>query len=117
MTANRGDVIVLPQQTAPNSLGFRSLCAGDSPFALFGKQFEIQLNGLILMLEHMNLMLAAATDAASASQKRCLSKQGRLNRERIKPCHVLRGIDPLDIKIIGLGNHGARIVSLRFRVQ
>jgi hypothetical protein len=54
---------MLPQQTAPNSLGFHSLCAGDSPFALFGKQFEIQLNGLILMLEHMNLMLAAATDA------------------------------------------------------
>jgi hypothetical protein len=51
-----------------------------APFALFGQQFKEQLDRLVLVVEHVDLLLAAATDAAPASQKRRLSEQvGRID--------------------------------------
>lgn len=84
---------------------------------LFPEKFEEQTDGVLLLIEDVHHLLAARSDASPASHQRHLSKQRRLDGERVEPGHVPLRLNAFDIKVIGLNDHASTIARLDSGVQ
>lgn len=85
--------------------------------AFAAQQLQEELHGPFLFVEMMLHGLTTRADPSPSAGEADVAEQGRLDRHGIEPSHVLRGIHPLDVKLVGLHDHGARIALFDFKVQ
>ncbi len=85
--------------------------------AFAAQQLQKELHGVFLFVEMMLHGLPTRTDTPPSACQTSVPEQGRLDRHGIEPGHVLRGIHPLDVKLVGLRDHRERIALFDSRVQ
>lgn len=72
---------------------------------------------LSLGFEMVAHRLAFRSDTSPTPHQANLPKQVRLDGHRIEAGHVFRGVRPLNIEVVRLGDHAGMIVSLTLPVQ
>lgn len=85
--------------------------------AFTAQQLQKELHGVFLFVEMMLHGLTTRADTPPSAGQADVSEQGRLNRHGVKPGHVLRGIHPLDVKLVRLHDHTDRVALFDFKVQ
>lgn len=85
--------------------------------AFAAQQLQKELHRVFLFVEMMLHDLPTRADASPSAGQADASEQRRLDRHGIEPGHVLRGIHPLDVKLVGLRDHRDRIALYDFKVQ
>lgn len=85
--------------------------------AFAAQQLEEELHRVFLLVEMMLHGLATRADAPPSAGQTDVPEQGRLDRHGIEPSHVLPGIHPFDVKLIGLRDHRDRVALFDFKVQ
>lgn len=85
--------------------------------ALLSEKCEKELDRFLLALEMMHQPLTPSTDASPSTDEARLTEQRWFDRHCIVAGHVFRRVYPLDIKLVGLCNHGGKIAQQSVRVQ
>ena len=86
-------------------------------FSFLSDEVEKQAHSLLFPAEMMDHHLSFRSNAAPLPQETNVAEEVRFDRHGIVACHVSRCIGALDVKLIGLRDHGARIVDAGGRVQ
>ena len=85
--------------------------------AFAAQQIQEELHGVFLCVEMMVHGLATRADTPPSAGQTDVSEKGCLNRHGVEPGHVLRGIHPFDVKLVGLRDHKERVALFDFKVQ
>lgn len=88
-----------------------------SPAAFLPEKIKEEIDRVLFLFELMSLYLTVGPNPSPSPRQACLPKQVRLDRHRVEAGHVFRGVRPLDIEVIWLGDHAGMIVFIEIEVQ